>query len=58
MSVTDELDALIEELDHAVDNERGADAPDGVTVVGEPNRATPSVNWLTMVGTSLPPSLR
>ncbi len=40
MSVTDELDALIEELDQAVGDETGADATDGATVVGAPDSAT------------------
>ncbi|MCH8965015.1 MAG: hypothetical protein IIB58_08655 [Planctomycetes bacterium] len=40
MSVTDELDALIDELDAAVGDETGADEPDGTTVVGEPDLAT------------------
>ena len=42
MSVTDELDALIEELDQAVGDESVADAPDGTAVVGESDSATHS----------------
>ena len=40
MSVTDELDALIEELDQAVGDETGADPPDAASVAGEPDSAT------------------
>ena len=40
MSVTDELDALIDELDAAVGEETGADAPDAATVAGEPDSGT------------------
>ena len=40
MSVTDELDALIEELDQAVGDETGADATDGSSAVGAPDSAT------------------
>ncbi len=42
MSVTDELDALIEELDQAVGDATDANAPDAATVVGEPDSATHS----------------
>ena len=42
MSVTDELDALIEELDQAVGDESVADAPAGTAVVGESDSATHS----------------
>ncbi len=42
MSVTDELDALIDELDTAVGDEVGADAPDAATGVGESGSATHS----------------
>ena len=42
MSVTDELDALIEELDLAGGDQMGADAPDGMAAVGEPDSATHS----------------
>lgn len=42
MSVTDELDALIDELDTAVGEEAGADASDATTVVGEPSSVTHS----------------
>jgi hypothetical protein len=40
MSVTEELDALIEELDQAVGDETGADATDGSTAAGAPDSAT------------------
>ncbi len=42
MSVTDELDALIEELDQAVGDATSANAPDAATMVGEPGSATHS----------------
>ncbi len=42
MTVTDELDALIEELDQAVGDATGADAPEETTVVGETNSVTHS----------------
>ncbi len=42
MSVTDELDALIEELDQAVGDATSANAPDAAPVVGEPDGAAHS----------------
>ena len=42
MSVTDELDALIEELDQAVSDELVADAPSGTAGGGEPDSTTQS----------------
>ena len=42
MSVTDELDALIEELDQAVSDELVANSPDGTTGGGAPDSATHS----------------
>ena len=42
MTVTDELDALIEELDQAIGDEAGADATDETTAVGAPDSVTHS----------------
>ena len=42
MTVTDELDALIDELDQAIGDETDADATDETTAVGAPDSVTHS----------------
>ena len=57
MSVTDELDALIEELDHAVGDETGAYPPDAASVAGEPDTSTysPDADALDLILSPLHP---